>query len=502
MKTAKKRLLLLDGIRGFAIINMVAYHFLYDVFVVYQIDTKWYAHPMVRFWQQMICWTFILVSGCTWSMGKQKFKRGILLNLWGMVITCVTSVFMPDQVVWFGILNLIGCAYLLMIPLEKVLKRIPPCIGIASSFLCFFLFQHLDDGYLGIGNYVFLPVPPAFYEKKLFTILGMPFPGFYSSDYFPVFPWFFLFAAGHFFSLWLNTKPELRRSFSYSLPILSKIGQNSLLVYLFHQPVCMILCYLMREEFMEITEKMFLIICPFLFLAGLVDAIGGGGGLISLPAYLIAGLPPHAAIATNKMSSTCGTTLATLRFIKNKLVNFKLAVPSVIAAILGSSIGAHVSMSVSEKIMMYVFVFILPIAAFFVLNKKLFHDHGSDEIILDKRTYLTAGIAAFVIGFYDGFYGPGTGTFLIIAFTVFAKLSVKTANAQAKVINLTTNITSLIIFLINGQVVLVIGIAAALCNMAGGYLGAGLVMKNGAKIVKPSILLVLFLLLLKVIGII
>lgn len=105
MKTAKKRLLLLDGIRGFAIINMVAYHFLYDVFVVYQIDTKWYAHPMVRFWQQMICWTFILVSGCTWSMGKQKFKRGILLNLWGMVITCVTLVFMPDQVVWFGILN-------------------------------------------------------------------------------------------------------------------------------------------------------------------------------------------------------------------------------------------------------------------------------------------------------------------------------------------------------------------------------------------------------------
>lgn len=258
----------------------------------------------------------------------------------------------------------------------------------------------------------------------------------------------------------------------------------------------------MREEFMEITGKMFLIICPFLFLAGLVDAIGGGGGLISLPAYLIAGLPPHAAIATNKMSSTCGTTLATLRFIKNKLVNFKLAVPSVIAAILGSAMGAHVSMSVSEKVMMYVFIFILPIAAFFVLNKKLFHDRGSDKVILDKRTYLTATIAAFVIGFYDGFYGPGTGTFLIIAFTVFAKLNVKTANAQAKVINLTTNITSLAIFLINGQVILVIGIAAALCNMAGGYLGAGLVMKNGAKIVKPSILLVLFLLLLKVIGII
>lgn len=253
---------------------------------------------------------------------------------------------------------------------------------------------------------------------------------------------------------------------------------------------------------MEITIKTFLIICPFLFLAGLIDAIGGGGGLISLPAYLIAGLPPHAAVATNKMSSTFGTTLATLRFIKNRLVNFRLAVPAVIAAVIGSSIGAHVSMLVSEKVMMYVFIIILPAAAFFVLNKNLFHDNGSDEITLDRRTYLTAAISAFVIGFYDGFYGPGTGTFLIIAFTVFAKLSIKTANAQAKVINLTTNITSLIIFLINGQVILVIGIAAAVCNMIGGYIGAGLVMKNGAKIVKPSILFVLFLLVLKIIGVI
>ena len=253
--------------------------------------------------------------------------------------------------------------------------------------------------------------------------------------------------------------------------------------------------------FMEITLTTYLIICPFLFLAGLVDAIGGGGGLISLPAYLIAGLPPHSAIATNKLSSTFGTTLATLRFIKNKLVNFKLAVPSVAAAIIGSSIGAHVSMSVSEDLMMMVFIIILPVAAFIVLNKKLFHDKGSDEVTLDLRTYLTASIAAFVIGFYDGFYGPGTGTFLIIAFTVFAKLSVKTANAQAKIINLTTNITSLIIFILNGRVMFEIGIVAALCNMLGGYIGAGLVMKNGAKIVKPSILLVLFLLLLKVVGI-
>ena len=252
---------------------------------------------------------------------------------------------------------------------------------------------------------------------------------------------------------------------------------------------------------MEITYQTFLIVCPFLFLAGLIDAIGGGGGLISLPAYLIAGLPPHAAVATNKLSSACGTTLATLRFIKNGLVNLKLAIPSVIAAIIGSSIGANLSLLIKEEIMLYIMIAILPICAFLVLNKKLFHDGGENEITLDRRTYITATIAALIIGMYDGFYGPGAGTFLIIAFTVFAKISMKTANAQAKVINLTSNITSLIIFLINGEVLFSIGIVAAACNMLGGYIGAGLVMKNGAKIVKPSIIFVLILLALKVAGV-
>ena len=252
---------------------------------------------------------------------------------------------------------------------------------------------------------------------------------------------------------------------------------------------------------MELTLQTFLIVCPLVFLAGLIDAIGGGGGLISLPAYLIAGLPPHLAVGTNKMSSPFGTALATYRFIRAGLVNLKLAVPAVIAAILGSSIGANISLLLPDKVMTYILVIILPVSAFLVMNRKIFNDEGNDCVTLDKRTYITATAAAFIVGIYDGFYGPGTGTFLIIAFTVFAKLDLKMANAQAKVINLTTNVTALIIFLINGQVHLTLGIAAAVCNMTGGYLGAGLALKNGSKIVKPSILLVLFLLALKVFGV-
>ena len=252
---------------------------------------------------------------------------------------------------------------------------------------------------------------------------------------------------------------------------------------------------------MELTLQTFLIVCPLVFLAGLIDAIGGGGGLISLPAYLIAGLPPHLAVGTNKMSSPFGTALATYRFVRAGLVNLKLAVPAVIAAIIGSSIGANISLLLPEEVMKYVLVIILPLSALLVMNKKIFNDKGSDKVTLDRRTYITATAAALIIGVYDGFYGPGTGTFLIIAFTVFAKLSVKSANAQAKVINLTTNITSLVVFLLGGQVIFSIGIAAALCNMLGGYIGAGLVMKNGTKIIKPSIILVFILLALKIFNV-
>lgn len=221
------------------------------------------------------------------------------------------------------------------------------------------------------------------------------------------------------------------------------------------------------------------IVCPLLFLTGFVDAIGGGGGLISLPAYLFAGLPIHSAIATNKLSSACGTSLTTIRFIRNGLVSVRLAVPSVIAAMIGSFCGARLSLMVQEDVMRQVLLIVLPVAAFFVLNPHLFPDRETASLSLNRRTYVTAVIAAFVIGAYDGFYGPGTGTFLIIAFTVFAKMSVRSANAHAKVINMTTNVTSLVVFLHSGQVLIVLGLAGAACCMLGNYIGSGLVLTKG-----------------------
>lgn len=249
---------------------------------------------------------------------------------------------------------------------------------------------------------------------------------------------------------------------------------------------------------MELKLRMFIIVCPLVFLAALIDAIGGGGGLISLPAFLLAGLPPHMAAATNKLCSSCGTTVVTARLIKNKLVDFKLAVPSVIMAIIGASIGAKIALLLPDEVFLRIMIVVLPICAFLVLNRKIFKENESDEIVVTPKTYIVASIAALVVGMYDGMYGPGTGTFLIIAFTIFAKMSIQKANGQAKVINLTSNITSLVVFLINGQVLIPLGLTAALCNMAGGYIGAGLAIKNGSKITKPCIILVLSILLIKI----
>ncbi len=250
---------------------------------------------------------------------------------------------------------------------------------------------------------------------------------------------------------------------------------------------------------MTLTPSMFLLVCPFLFLAGFVDSIAGGGGLISMPIYLLAGLPPHTAVATNKLSSTCGTALTTVRFIKNRLINLKLALPSIAAAIIGSTLGARISILLSEAILRRTIICVLPVAAFFVLNRRLFHEEGEGQAQISVRTLTVATVSAFVIGMYDGMYGPGTGSFLIIAFTVFAKLPVKTANAQAKIISLTSNVTALTVFLLEGKALIPLGLAAAVCNMAGNYAGSGLVMTKGGKIVRPLLLVVLAVLFIKLV---
>ncbi|MCI5952651.1 MAG: TSUP family transporter [Anaerostipes sp.] len=243
----------------------------------------------------------------------------------------------------------------------------------------------------------------------------------------------------------------------------------------------------------------FLIVCPLVFLAGFVDAIGGGGGLISLPAYILAGVPMHAAVATNKLSSATGTLISTIRLCLHSKVDFLLAVPAIFLAYMGSSMGARLSMLIQESVLKAVLLVILPITAFFVIRKDALSS-GTEGSCSRRRQLIIAWMAAVLIGLYDGFYGPGTGTFYIIIFMSFAKMTTMEAAVNTKLLNLTSNLAALVTFLLHGQVWIMLGLAASVFSIAGHYLGAGMVLKNGSRVVRPIILVVLCLLFIKVLS--
>ena len=243
---------------------------------------------------------------------------------------------------------------------------------------------------------------------------------------------------------------------------------------------------------MQPTIYTFLIVCPLVFLAGFVDAVAGGGGLISLPAYLLAGVPVHNAVATNKLSSATGTLISTVRLCKNKFVDWILVLPCIPMALLGSSIGAHLALIASDKLLRYMLIPVLPVVAFYVLRKKNMDEKGGE--IARKKQILLCAVC------YDGFYGPGTGTFLLLLFTGLGKMSVAKASGTMKVTNLSSNVAALVVFLLSGKIVIMLGIAASVFSIAGHYTGAGMVMKNGSRIIRPIILIVLALLFIKIIS--
>lgn len=246
----------------------------------------------------------------------------------------------------------------------------------------------------------------------------------------------------------------------------------------------------------------FLIVCPMMFLAGLVDAIAGGGGLISLPAYIIAGVPAHFALGTNKLASAMGTTVSTVRYLKNGYLKGKemirLAAFACVISLSGSQIGSRLSLLVSDAMLKDLMIVILPIVAFYVLRSKNLGVSEEKEPLSPKATFLTVALAAFVVGGYDGFYGPGAGTFILLILTGAARLSIHQAAALTKVINLSSNVSALVTFLLTGNVYFALGLAAGAFCIAGHYIGSGLVVQNGQRIVRPVILIVLAILFIKI----
>ena len=196
-KTPAGRYALLDELRGLDLVSMMLYHACWDMMFLFGIWMDWYAGMPGRLWQQTICWVFILLSGFCVQLGHHTLRRGAQVFGAGALVTAVTLLFMPEDRVIFGVLTLLGSAMLLTGVLEPLLKKIPPAAGLAVSAVLFALTYHLDERWLGFGG-LRLALPDAWYANYFTAFFGfLPF-DFYSTDYFALLPWLFLFWAGYF----------------------------------------------------------------------------------------------------------------------------------------------------------------------------------------------------------------------------------------------------------------------------------------------------------------
>lgn len=234
-KAPAGRYALLDELRGLDLISMMLYHACWDMMFLFGVWMDWYAGMPGRLWQQAICWVFILLSGFCVPLGHHTLKRGAQVFAAGALVTAVTLLFMPEDRVVFGVLTFLGSAMLLTGLLEPLLKKIPPAAGLAVSAVLFALTYHLDERWLGFGG-LRLALPDAWYANYFTAFFGfLPF-DFYSTDYFALLPWLFLFWAGYFLHgvVGRARMEPLRRSVC---PALGWMGRHSLVLYLLHQPV-------------------------------------------------------------------------------------------------------------------------------------------------------------------------------------------------------------------------------------------------------------------------
>lgn len=249
-------------------------------------------------------------------------------------------------------------------------------------------------------------------------------------------------------------------------------------------------------EFLDgiISLPMFIFVISACTFGGFVDSVAGGGGLISLPAYALTGIPMHMAYGCNKFSSSCGTTVATYRYWKNKMVDIPVGISAAIGAFMSATIAANIVLLLSDASIKKLMLIILPIAAIITLmNKNMGQEDNSTNVSANIRLVKSFFIGV-IVGFYDGIIGPGAGTFAIIGFCLFMQYSLNKASGNAKFLNLASNYASMIVFFIDGSILFPVAIPCAIGGIVGNVLGTNFAIKYGAKGIRKILMFVLVLL--------
>lgn len=222
----------IDTVRGCALVSMIVYHGCWDFVYLWGFDWPWYRSFGAYLWQQSICWTFILLSGYCFYLGRRPFRRGLITFAAGAIVSAVTAVMLPEDPVVCGVLTFLGLASMLTAPLKEVFRHIPPRLGLVLSFGAFLMLRDVNEGYLGFEGLRFATAPQG--TNLFHAVLGFPPSAFHSSDYFAILPWLFLFWTGLFLS---RLRPERDDLLTRPVPVVTAMGRRSLLVYLAHQPL-------------------------------------------------------------------------------------------------------------------------------------------------------------------------------------------------------------------------------------------------------------------------
>lgn len=240
------RVFLLDAIRGLAVVNMVAYHVVYDLIQLFGMDA---GGPGIRRyfpWQQTICFTFILVAGISFNLSRKPWKNGLERSLCAVILTVVTALVIPEELIVFGTIHFMAGAVFLTWICLPLLKKIPTAAGFAISLILFIILRHLSEGWIGLAGLWEWKLPAGLYESRYLFWLGFPSPQFFSSDYFPILPWILLFWTGYFGGRWwirgsdmIRNRTAIPESGLYRIAdrSLGAVGRKSLWIYMLHQPV-------------------------------------------------------------------------------------------------------------------------------------------------------------------------------------------------------------------------------------------------------------------------
>lgn len=247
MARYKSRIYFLDELRGLALIGMIIYHTLYDLYEIFGLKFD-FDSPALNALQLAVCCTFIVIAGISSRLSHDIFKHGLIVFGAGLLMTAGTYIFMPELTIWFGILHFLGASMMIYAFFKESIDKAEPAISSLISFVIFLCLYGLPHGNILFGK---ITVPNELYFSKYLAVIGLPGKGFSSADYFPLLPWFFLFLAGSFIGKYFKERKIPDFMLEKHSKFLSLIGSNTLIIYIIHQPVI----YAVLTAFFWVIEK-------------------------------------------------------------------------------------------------------------------------------------------------------------------------------------------------------------------------------------------------------